>query len=289
MAHQTELDLFQTYCRHSPITVEFLIANQIKYDFVNDHIIQYICLNPKLTVQVFQWLLSNYPDSILDYFESILTRLYKSVRPMEEYILMIDHIIKIKGNLYWKLNSRHNILHWIFVNKSFDVPMLNYLYQRVPQLDIGCEDTNERSPLYYVIVYSSRLLELLQVIKSYELANSRVHIKVNIIYDANSNTHIQVKYMCDTNTVQLAQAINRYAKHFNQSTICALIGLCGELFPLIEIEYLTQDICNQFYSSKYFQWSTDQDFLIKLIPEQFQNNLRNVNSHGLKTKPALRI
>jgi hypothetical protein len=282
---QTELKEFKLYCRDSPITVEFLIANQIKYDFVNNHIIQYICSNPKLTVQVFQWLLSNYPDSLLDYFEDedigslnpkltiqvfeLLLSNYPNsifdyvedilsstwnVFPMEKYILLIDHIIKIKGTLYWKFHSGHNILHWTFQQILFDAPMLNWLYQKDHQLDIGCENASEISPLYYMIVKSSRLLELLQVIKSYEPANSRTQIKIKY-----TNRYYYNSLRC---------RVNYYARIYSQ-TILVLIELCGELFSLIDIRYLCQDICNHFYSSKYFQRNPDRESLIKLIPEQF--------------------
>jgi hypothetical protein len=252
---QTELARFKYYCRNSPITVEFLIANQTiyEYDCIAYCILECICSNPKLTIQVLQWLLSNYPDSILYCFETII-KSNLNVFPMEKYILLIDHIIKIKGNLYWKFVSGKNILHSIFLSESFDVPMLNYLYQKDPQLDIGCEGNCGISPLYCVIIKSPRLLELLQVIKSYEPANSRTHIKLKYI----------IPYYCE----HLKDVVNDYAR-FYSPTILVLIGLCGELFSLISPEYLSQDICSQFYSSKYFCWSTDPDSLIKLIPEQF--------------------
>jgi hypothetical protein len=259
MSHQTKLQQFITSCRGSPITVKFLETKQPKYDFLNNSILDWLCSNPDLTPQVLQWLLSNYPNSISNnHLEKILRNLDqdRQIFPMEEYIILIDYLIKIKANLYWKISeSDTNILHWIFNNLSFNARMLNYLYQRVPQLDIECEDILERSPLYFAIVYSSRLLELLQVIKSYEPTQSR--------------TKIKIKYKETHRTNTLTQRINQYAQDSDQSTICALVGLCGELFPLIEIKYLTQDICNEFYSSKYFCWSQDKESLIKLIPEPF--------------------
>jgi hypothetical protein len=285
MSHQTELEQFITSCSNLPITVEFLETNQPKYDFLENSILECICSSPDLTPQVLQWLLSNYPNYISDnLLINMLLNLNRNIFPMEKFIILIDHIISNKGNLYWKISgSDTNILHWIFDNISFNAPMLDYLYKRVPQFDIECEDIFERSPLYFVIVYSSRLLELLQVIKSYEPAQYR--------------TTIRIKYKVTYRTDIFIEAINRHAKDLDQSKICALIGLCGELFSLIKIKYLTQDICNEFYSSKYFHGShvafgecnSDQEFLIKLIPEQFQTNLLNVNSRGLKTKPALRV
>jgi hypothetical protein len=264
MSDQTKLEQFIASCRGSPITVEFLETNQLQYDFLENSILECICSNPDLTPQVLQWLLSNYPNSISDnHLEHILRNLdqNRQIFPMEEYIILIDHIIKIKGNLYniffqCKISgSDTNILHWIFAKRSFDAPMLNYLYQMDPQLDIWCEDSYERSPLFFAINNSYRLLELLQVIKSYEPAQSR--------------TKIRTKYTEKNRNQSFVNLINRYAQDSDQSTICALIGLCGELFPLIKIKYLTQDICNQFYSSKYFCWSQDKESLIKLIPEQF--------------------
>jgi hypothetical protein len=196
---------------------------------------------------------------------------------MEKYIQVVDYVITVRGKLYWNnLNDSNgmNALHWIFSNKLFNAQMLNYLWEKDPQLDIECEDAHQRSPLFLAIVESPRLLELLQVIKSNLPTNSIIKIKTSY-----SNRELNSKFV---------NAINRYACDSNQFTICALIELCGELFPLIEIKNLTQDICNHFYSSKYFKWSPDQDSLIKLIPEQFQTNLRNVNPLGRKTKPALR-
>jgi hypothetical protein len=256
----TKLEEFKLYCSDSPsITVGLLKANQIKYDFVKNSILDLLCANRNLTPKVLRWLLSNYPNSIsANHFEEILRNVNqdRDIFPMEEYIILIDHIIKIKGNLYCKIaESNTNILHWIFNSISFDAPMLNYLYQLDPQLDIWCENSYERSPLFFAIYNSPRLLELLQVIKSYEPAQSR--------------TKIKIKYKETQRTNILTQRINRYAKDSDQSTICALIGLCGELFSLIDPIYLTQDICNQFYSSKYFCWSQDKESLIKLIPEQF--------------------
>jgi hypothetical protein len=281
MSHQTELEQFITDCRSSPITVEFLETNELKYNFLKNYILDLLCENRNLTPKVLQWLLSNYPNSISDNYLHILKNLEwnRDIFPMEEYIILIDYLIKIKANLYWKISgSNTNILHWIFANRSFDAPMLNYLYQMDPQLNIECEDSYEKSQLFYVIVYSSRLLELLQIIKSHEPAQSRTKII------------IKYKGTYRTNTLNtLTQRINQYAQDSDKSTICALVGLCGELFSLIEIKYLTQDICNQFYSSKYFCWSQDKESLIKLIPDQFQPNLLNVNSHGRKTKPALRV
>jgi hypothetical protein len=278
MSHQTEFEQFKDYCMNSPITVEFLGTNQNKYDFLENSILDLLCANCNLTPEVFQWLLSNYPNSISDNYilKNMLLNLNRNIFPMEEFIIVIDHIISNKGNLYWKFSEYDtNILHWIFGNKSFNAHMLNYLYQRVPQLDIECEDIFKRSPLFYALMCSSRLLELLQVIKSYEPTQYR--------------TKIRIKYTDGNIIYWLEETINRYAQDSDQSTICALVGLCGELFSLIVPIYLTQDICNEFYSSKYFCWSQDKESLIKLIPDQFQTNLLNVNSHGRKTKPAFRV
>jgi hypothetical protein len=261
MSHLTKLKQFITSCRGSPITVEFLETNQLKYDFLENSIVDLLCANRNLTPQVLRWLLSNYPNSISEnLLKNILLNLQWDIFPtekyMEKYIIVIDHLILIKANLCLKYSrSDTNILHWIFDNISFNACMLDYLYQRVPQFDIECEDIFEKSLLYFVIVYSSRLVELLQVIKSYEPAQSR--------------TKIRIKYKETHRTDILIEAINRHAKDSDQSKICALIGLCGELFSLIKIKYLTQEICNQFYSSKYFRWSQDKEPLIKLIPEQF--------------------
>jgi hypothetical protein len=262
---QTHMDLYQLeiYCGNSPITVEFLELNQTKYDYLEGHIIMLILLNPNLTIQVLEWLLSKYLDFILNNcLESDISFVWNF--PMEKFIIVIDHIIKAKGNLSVKTcTSDRTISHALFMNDTFDAHMLNYLYQKDSQLDIICEDVYQISPLYYAIVFSSRLLELLQVIKSYEPSHSR--------------TKIRTEYTDMYNRVNLKEAINKYAGNSNQSTICALIGLCGELFALIWPKYLTQDISDQFYSSKYFQCNSDQDPLIKLIPEQFQLNLRDVN------------
>jgi hypothetical protein len=283
MSDQTEFKQFITDCSNLPITVELLEINQIKYDFEKKSILDWLCANCNLTPEVLQWILSNYPDSISDtHLQKILRNLDldRNIFPMEEYIILIDYLIKIKGNLYWKFSGYDSsilptILHWLFSNRLFDVPMLNWLYQKDPQLDIGCENDWEISPLFYTIYNSDRLLEPLQVIKSYEPAQSR--------------TTIRIKYTDGNINHLFEKTINQYAKYPDQSTICALVGLCGELFSLIRPEYLSQDICNEFYSSKYFCWSQDKESLIKLIPDQFQTNLRNVNSHGQKTKPALRV
>jgi hypothetical protein len=259
MAHQTELEQFITDCRSSPITVEELKAKQIKYDFEKNSILDWLCANCNLTPEVLQWLLSNYPNSISDnHLKKNLRNLgrNRNIFPMEEYIILIDYLIKIKGNLYWKIPGYGtNILHELFAVRSFNAPMLNYLYQMDPQLDIWCEDNYEVSPLFYTIYNSYRLLELLHVIKSYEPTQSR--------------TKIRIKYTDGNINYSFEKTINQYAQDSDQSTICALVGLCGELFSLIDPIYLTQEICSQFYSSKYFCWSTDQNSLIKLIPEQF--------------------
>jgi hypothetical protein len=274
---RTELNHFKVHCRNSPITIEFLKANQTKYNYLNNSIIQLICNNPNLTNQVFQWLISNYPDFILN--SQYYYQMYDL--PMEKLIIVIDHVIKIRGNLYVGI-SAEPVLHCVFASKSFDTTILNYLWNRDPQLDIMYEDSRGYSPLYYAIISSSRLLELLTVIKSYKPVNYNIPNK------------FKCKYACGR--IQLRLVVNIYAKESNQSTIHALIEFCGELFPLIKPEYLTQDICNRFYSSKYFHGShvafgecnPDQKYLIKLIPKQFRFNLRDVNSHGHKTKPALR-
>jgi hypothetical protein len=83
---RTELEQFITCCRNSPITVEFLEANQTKYDYVKESIDKLIYTNPKLTIQVFQWLLFKYPDSIKDIrydFSSLMSNDY----PMEKFII----------------------------------------------------------------------------------------------------------------------------------------------------------------------------------------------------------
>jgi hypothetical protein len=274
----TKLEEFKLYCSNSPsITVELLKANQIKYDFVENSILDLLCANRKLTPEALQWLLSNYPNSIWDWhLEHILRNLDRNrqIFPMEEYIILIDYLIKIKGNLYWKFSKYNtNILHWIFANESFNAPMLNYLFEIDPKLNITHENREGETPLNIAILKSHQLLELLQVIKSHESTQTRTRFTLK---------YIRVE-------IRLKTAIYFYARDSNQSTICALVGLCGESFSLIDITYLSQDICNQFYSSKYFKWSPDQDSLIKLIPKQFQTNLRDVNSHGLKTKPAFRV
>jgi hypothetical protein len=113
--------------------------------------------------------------------------------------------------------------------------MLNYLYQRDPQLDIWCEDIYERSPLVNAIIYSPRLLELLQVIKSNETTHTKITIRTNYnVY----NTHRL-----------LSISIYKYVADSDKSTICTLVGLYGDLFHLIPIKYLTQDICTEAMSS----------------------------------------
>jgi hypothetical protein len=250
---KSNLKLFKSYCMKSLVSIEILEANQTNFNYDKENILGIICGRHLLTAPVLEWLLINYPCPMLDrYLECILTNLnnrMRSVFPIEEYIILIDYLIKIKGNLYWKKSpTNRTILHWIFSNKLFDVPMLNYLYQSYPQLDIMHKDSLGRSLLFYLIQNSPRLLELLQVIKSYE--------------PTNFITQIRIEW-------SLNRDVNKYAKDPNQSTICVLIGLCGELFPLIDRKYLTQDISNQFYSSKYFQCNPDQESLIKLIPKQF--------------------
>jgi hypothetical protein len=132
--------------------VKLLETNQTKYNYEEDSILEYICSNSELPVQVLQWLLSNYPDSILNYFEDILVRLDNSVCSMEKYILIIDHIVK--GNLYWKFKSGCNIIHWTILSKPHDIQGLNYLYHIDPQLDIRREDIYEESPLFDAIFNS---------------------------------------------------------------------------------------------------------------------------------------
>jgi hypothetical protein len=279
MAQQTKLDRFRNYCEYSSITLERLKAKQTNYDFVKEHILYSLCRNRKLTIHIIRWLLSEYPQAISvndgcnwspleDFFVS-------NVFSIEQFTIIIDHIIGINFNLYNKYSANQIILHSIFASESFDGPMLNYLYQRDPHLNITFENDLEVSPLFNLILYSRKLYEMIQVIKS----NEPVH----------SKTQIRTRYTDTYSYTELKTAINMYSRKFDQSTICALIESCGELFSLIRPKYLTQDICNQFYSSKYFCWSPDQDSLIKLIPEQFQTNLRDVNSHGQKTKPALRV
>jgi hypothetical protein len=86
-----------------------------------------------------------------------------------------------------------------------------------PQLDVWCVDRDHVSPLVSVIfAYSPRLLELHQVIKSYEPAHYKAQIQIQ---------------MNSTIFTQLQNATNRHACDPNQSTICALVGQCGELIP----------------------------------------------------------
>jgi hypothetical protein len=211
-----------------------------------------------------------YPQAIFKINISVspLAFLLINIQSIENFIIVIDYMIDTNINLNTIISAeKKTILHWIFAGDKFNAQMLNYLYQRVPQLDIWCEDETGRSPLFHAMYYmyygneneeSPKLFELLQVIKSYESSHSRTKIITEY-------TEYTDYYKHD----QLIQTINKYAMDPNQSTIHALIGLCGELFPSIDPINLTQDICNQFYSSKYFQCNPDQVPLIKLIPEQF--------------------
>jgi hypothetical protein len=254
---RSELDLFRLYCKNSPsITVEKLKADQTIHDFVKEKIVFSICENPKLPFNVIQWLFEEYPEYIIQNekgspIEFLISNINLTIKV---FTLIVDHLIN-HINFLSIHNNLDKLVCAMFNNRTFDGPMLNYLYQRNPQLNIMYENACGQSPLFFAINNSSRLLELLQVIKSYEPAHSR--------------TQIRIKYTNIFIHVEFSDAINNYAQDPDQSTICALVGLCGELFSLIRPKYLTQDICNQFYSSKYFCWSQDKESLIKLIPEQF--------------------
>ncbi len=248
---------------------------------MKDHGLMYTLCRHKITPVTIKWLFIEYPQYMITYkfmkkrHYPINTLIYHNKLTIEIFTLIFDHLINYT-NLFSTNYKLDSFLHAVFHNKTFNGHMFNYLWKKIPQLDITRENTLEVSPLFVGICFNPNLYDLLQVIKSYEPVHSR--------------TQIKVQYTGYYKRNQLSQAINKYAMDPNQSTINLLIKTCGELFPLIEIKYLTQDICNQFYSSKYFKWTPDpdQEPLIKLIPEQFQTNLLDVNSHGQKTKPALR-
>jgi hypothetical protein len=282
---KTDFQLFKAYCVNSLVTVDQLVVNQTKYNYIKTRILHLICSNPNLTPQVIQWLFSKYPIYIIQFkikqttYYPIETLISHDNLTIEIFILIIDHLINHrKFNIYGQ-----TLLDKMFNYKSFNGLMLNYLWERMPYIDITCEDSLGISPLFNIIINSSNLFEILQVIKLNE--------------DDDYRTCISTNYPCAISRAKLDIVINDYARDSNQLTICALIGLCGELFSLIQIQYLTQDICNRFFSSKYFQGkairsdvdsNTNENSLIKLIPEQFQSNLRNLNLRGWKTKSALR-
>jgi hypothetical protein len=268
---KTEFKQFEYECKNSLITVDFLIISQSRYNFIKYPILVWICSNPNLTIPVIKWLLKKFPTHIIrieikhtDWIEytPIETLITNNKLTIENFSLIIDHLIS-----HASLREIYELVPVIFIKSTFNGSMLAYLLARVPEFDITWKESYHQPPLYYMIV-SSRLLEFIQVIKSFVPTKSIIKLP-----ESNNMYHY---------------INNCFVRGSDKSTICALVGLCGELFPLIEIEYLTQDICNQFYSSNYFQYNPDQDPLIKLIPEQFQTNLQDVNSRGRKTKPALR-
>jgi hypothetical protein len=294
MAHTNlELNNFLFTCINLPITVEFLKTYQTTYNFIENEVFYWIFRNSHTTATIFKWLFEEYPIDIIQcksngYIHSPLMLGFAFIKLTNDiFTLIIDHLISHES-LYLSVYKLEHFIYKIFSNRTFDGSMLNYLYQRVPQLNIMHEDDLEKSPLFYAIVESPRLLELLHVIKSNEPTHTRIQIRT--------------KYSNIFTLSELTIVINRHAENSDKSTICALVGLCGELFKLISKQtfgkkYLTQEICNQFYSSKYFHGShvafgecdPDQESLIELIPEQFRTNLLNVNLQGRKTKPALRV
>jgi hypothetical protein len=274
---RTNLEQFKNYCNESTLTIEELEANQNKYDYVHTGILHEICQNPKLTNIVFEWLLLKFQLDMVRFNGFVFSPLYYFARyqvlTIEKISLLIDFLISVRqefSNIY-----AGDIFRQILFNKTFNASILNYLYQKDRHFDIQCEYHSEISPLYWLIHRSDNLTEIIQIIKSHEHTQSRTNIRTKFTHVRTYETFVW--------------AINSHAENPDKSTICALVGLCGELFPLIQTKYLTQDICTQFYSSKYFQCNSDQESLIKLIPKQFQTNLLNINSRGRKTKPALRV
>jgi hypothetical protein len=233
---QTEPTNF-TYYLTQPLTIDFLIANQTECDIMK--ILFWISSNPTLTSDVIQWLLKEHHEAFLqiEAFYSPLSYLLVNIQSIENFIVVIDHIFNTNNDLYTVISwNRETILHEIFANVSFDGSMLNYLYQRDPQLDISRENASGQSSLFNAIVHSRRLFELLKVIESNEPVNYRTRIRIK-----NTNND-------DPYESTLVGTINKYAESSNSSTICALIRLCGELFPLIRLEFLSQDICTEAMS-----------------------------------------
>jgi hypothetical protein len=274
---QTDLKQFKNYCYESTLTIEELEAGQIKYDYVHTGILHEICYNPRLTNTVFEWLLLKFPLDMMQTNDWVKCPLWYFARyqvlTIEKFRVFIEFLISKQPK--FNVIYAHTIFQQIFYNKTFDASMLNYLYQRGEHFDIQCEYYSEISPLHLLIHRSDNLSEFIGIIKSYEPTQSIINIRTEF---------------ADVRTYEtFVRAINSHARRIDQTTICALVGFRGELFPLIQTKYLTQDICTQFYSSKYFQCNSDQESLIKLIPKQFQPNLRNLNPQGRKTKPAFRV
>jgi hypothetical protein len=281
---EMKFDEFRSYCEEHIVTIDILTRYKHKYNYIESKILLRLCENPYITLEILQWIISNYSLDFLDLFAGwslsqcpLIALLLNPTLTYELFTTGIDHVVAVYADvkILSQLIGTHpdyiyggTILHSVFANPSFTPKMLEYLYRIDPQLDVTIEDPEGRSILFYTIVYSYYLIPIIEIIKSHELKDSRTIIQ----------TERPLGYY------SIRRVINDIAWVSDPSPVGCLVGLCGEVFHAIKEENLTQVICDQFYSSKYFQ--TNPNSLLKLIPKEFRLNLTLTRPTGSKTKPA---
>jgi hypothetical protein len=248
-----------------------------------------ICASPNITDELLNMLLISGCKIICDpnkLYQCPLKLLFTNPSlSFELFVKCVDYIIKkcsynqiITADLdpLFEQSESHSFLHLMFQNPSFNSQMLNYLYQIDPSLAIYTLDIFGRAPLYHAILLNNNdLYQIIQTIKSYPYPNS-----------FNSDTYIKHCIIGVTEWTFpykfLAKALDSIVK-LNEKIIEDLVRLDGNIGQLINPDYLTQEICNGFYSSEYFQ---KEIININYIPKKFRSNLCLIKPIGTRTKQA---
>jgi hypothetical protein len=276
------------YYNQAPISIQWLkshidLGHDLKQGFpdVWMNALTFICQNTEITGEILKWLIENGYEQ--DLFKpdkwnacSITYLFLNNSLNIELFTLVINSIEK---NDKWYIlyeedfMSHENQICQLFESKNFTPSMLKVLLEKNPNIDLVREDYWEFYPLYWLISNSNLKLvgEFLSIIYCYHNGNQMIPCK-------------NLKYVSLDKLSCIVNAIAKYSQSANPNPNPAqlLIKISGQLFKLIEPQFITLEISNCFYNGNWFKTHPEE---IKFIPEEF---IPNLTKSGSKTKPGFR-
>jgi hypothetical protein len=265
-------------CIH--VTLDLLIQLKSYPDYMKAEVLGKVCSQRKLTDEYFDWLLDYFGEDLIQTYNDSTCPLIEllDINKPTLFIKGIAHIIKITKNQNL-LNMREPIFlsHRIFKHRCLTDKLITQLFELDPNLDVYARNDIGDTPLGLAIIESSKFYD-----DKYDYSDSnlpewqiknlfRIFQTINSHYSDNLLRTIPIPEEFFKKR-RLRKSVLMIAQHPYQLTIHMLIRLCGELFQFITHGLLTQTICNQFYSSKYFQ--QDKLYLLDQIPVCFHSNLK---------------
>jgi hypothetical protein len=264
----------------NPLTVERL-KSQLAMGFEIPRCVYIRILSyPHTTLDVIEYLIK----SNIEFFEYDWDGFLSIWRNPSFNGLWLKTIIKIVQSVQSiKLTERLSYSMHQLLNIKIKPGWLKIIFTLIPDLDLSHRGYFRETLLFNILNTSVSCENFTQIIQEIKQC-----AKYTNVSDCIENLPLD-----DYDFQQeLTECVNKIAgenlrdDHSNQkpNPIVLLVELCPELFLLIRPRFLTQTLCNEYYSSNH--WKIKGDY--SSIPEKFHLKLANTKS-GSKTKVALRV